>query len=120
MGMFDTFVGKVKCSNCGELHKINYQTKEYDCLLNEFNIGDRVDDRRGTYNLKLNEKCTNCGIEFIFWAKINHGVLIKYTTDENDLINLDNNYIKHRLQEIADECADYDTVLKLNNLIKTL
>jgi len=31
MGLYDIFLGEVKCPYCGEIHEFEDQTKSYEC-----------------------------------------------------------------------------------------
>lgn len=44
MGMFDSFFMKVKCPYCGNIDVIEFQTKQFDCMLNCWNQGDEFKD----------------------------------------------------------------------------
>lgn len=41
MGMFDSFIVDLVCPDCGE-HINEIQSKKFDCMLQEFKIGDAV------------------------------------------------------------------------------
>ena len=43
MGMFDTFLGTTQCPNCGSEVKLYEQTKNYECLMQDFKVGDYID-----------------------------------------------------------------------------
>lgn len=49
MGCFDIFVGKAKCPICGELNEFEEQTKDYNCFLEHFKLGDYIDNKNRTY-----------------------------------------------------------------------
>ncbi|KKN10865.1 hypothetical protein LCGC14_1032410 [marine sediment metagenome] len=57
MGLFDTFSIPAKCTNCGTMIT-DWQTKELDCLMNNFQLGDRINriDPIGVYG-----DCANVG-----------------------------------------------------------
>lgn len=43
MGMFDIFVAEVKCPHCGERSEIDFNTKELDCDLHAWRVGDKIE-----------------------------------------------------------------------------
>ena len=40
MGMFDSFYLEVKCPHCGETSEMEFQTKQFNCQLDEWRVGD--------------------------------------------------------------------------------
>lgn len=45
MGMYDSVKIKIKCPYCGEESEIEAQTKELDCTLEVWKVGDFVSDK---------------------------------------------------------------------------
>ena len=67
MGCFDTFEGKVKCKHCGKEFTVSEQTKDYDCLMSYFRLGDYIydytngcDDSQGSFIEKCEGYCKHC------------------------------------------------------------
>lgn len=69
MGMFDSIMMQVKCPYCGEEIERECQTKDLECILDVFRVGDTV----GTdvYN-KLTCIC-DCNSETCWNPSANHG-----------------------------------------------
>lgn len=44
MGMFDTILINSKCPNCGQMLLRSYQTKDLECVLHTYNVGDCIED----------------------------------------------------------------------------
>ncbi|MCY7839725.1 hypothetical protein MOB29_05275 [Bacillus spizizenii] len=42
MGMFDSFIGQIKCPNCKNQQKTEVQFKWSECLLLDYELGDVV------------------------------------------------------------------------------
>ena len=60
MGCFDTFVGKVRCPHCKEDAHFYEQTKNYDCLMQDFKVGDYIDKGNANYFYKFEYTCQHC------------------------------------------------------------
>lgn len=60
MGMFDTIWGKIICTNCNKEFTFEEQTKEYDCLLENFYLGDYIDKGNANYFYKFKAWCPHC------------------------------------------------------------
>lgn len=45
MGMYDSFYLPITCPFCGYVSEMDVQTKELDCSLKTFHIGDHVSDK---------------------------------------------------------------------------
>ena len=62
MGMFDNLLVNVECPKCKRSKIREVQTKDFDCLLEHFNVGDVVDGsirEIATYGVA---ECVNCDI----------------------------------------------------------
>ena len=55
MGMYDTMYLNVKCPYCGRVSEMDVQTKDLECDLNDYRVGDYVSDK---YNYV--DGITNC------------------------------------------------------------
>jgi hypothetical protein len=45
MGMYDSVMVKMICPYCGKSSNIEFQTKDLDCALDVFHVGDKVTDK---------------------------------------------------------------------------
>ena len=57
MGMFDTFLGTTQCPNCGSEVKLYEQTKNYECLMQDFKVGDDIDKGNLNYFYEFEQVC---------------------------------------------------------------
>ena len=85
MGCFDTFVGKIECPHCKEQTRFNEQTKNYECLMQDFKVGDYIDKGNANYFYKFEYPCEHCKEEITINAAIRRGQLIGYYTDTTNL-----------------------------------
>ena len=97
MGCFDTFVGNVECPHCKEDTRFWEQTKNYDCLLQDFKVGDYIDKGNANYFYKFEYTCEHCKKNIIVYAAIRRGQLIGYYTgvsnlNINSMGNIEENY----------------------------
>jgi len=106
MGMYDTFYGEIKCPICGKLHKIDEQTKSYECMLNEFLLGDYIDKGNANYIYSIDGYCNHKW--FSIGAVIRKGQLVKYITgnelqdaDSRDYDNIEDGYQRRINYETA-------------------
>jgi len=83
MGMFDAFYGEVQCPHCRDVHKFEEQTKQYDCILAEFLIGDYVEKGNANFTYKFEwfcekdrDKTFDIGIAF------HRGQIVKFLVNE--------------------------------------
>ncbi len=73
MGMFDSVIINIKCPACGDQSEKDAQTKELDCVLEEWRQGDFVTDK---YNeLDCLADCDKCGEYFYVNVKLDKGVV---------------------------------------------
>jgi hypothetical protein len=42
MGTYDSFFAKAKCPRCGKVEDFEFQSKDFGCQSNDYNIGDEV------------------------------------------------------------------------------
>jgi len=42
MGLFDSFIARIKCPYCGKEFEAEFQTKALACMLKEWRVGDKV------------------------------------------------------------------------------
>lgn len=94
MGMFDTFYGNYKCPSCGSLVKFEEQTKDYDCCLQEFFLGDYVDRGNRNYYYTFSSNCPGCRKQHEISLAIRNGqfakVLFRHEADETDIMSIEN------------------------------
>jgi hypothetical protein len=97
MGMFDSIYLEVKCPKCGETSEMECQTKDLDCNLDVYRVGDDIGTDKYNY-LDCNASCksTSCmeyeereikyrlGFGYIFYIKIK--ILDGVVTNEYKII----------------------------------
>jgi len=90
MGMYDTFLGEVKCPYCGETHEFEDQIKSYECSLENYHIGDYVDRSNTNYIHKFKWWCDNDRSKlFDVGIAIRKGQIVKFLiNDEIETINI--------------------------------
>lgn len=133
MGMFDTFVGSVVCPHCGNETHFSEQTKNYECLLQDFKVGDYVDKADENYFYEFNYPCMHCKQDINIYAGIRRGQLVGYYTNVddinvNELSNVEENHqrnIEYRMMCITGygfEQSDYsvDSLIGVGDVIHVL
>ena len=126
MGMFDTFHGEVICPHCNTRFKVEEQTKNYDCLLNDMYIGDYVaapsyihpayGEPKRSYYYKFEAECPHCHKTHNYAIAIKDLQIVAFLRDEDateDELNGLNNvkphlyrYIKWELNKAALQGVD--------------
>lgn len=97
MGCFDTFVGDIECLNCKKIIHFCEQSKDYECLLQDFKVGDYIDKGNANYFYEFDYPCVHCKENITVYAAIRRGQLIGYYTDIsnldiNSMDNIEENY----------------------------
>lgn len=85
MGMFDSFIGQIKCPNCKNQQKTEVQFKWSECLLLDYELGDVVPGaQEGLYveDDWFNEQCSNCKTEFMPNVVLKNGKVIAFISKE--------------------------------------
>ena len=131
--MFDTFVGNIQCPHCKEITHFDEHTKNYECLMQEFKVGDYIDKGNANYFYKFDYPCVHCNKDIKIFAAIKRGQLVEYYTnvDGVDINALDN--VEEGLQrklEYQEMCKDgygfdssiyeEDKYYRIGNIIHTL
>jgi len=118
MGMFDTFYGEVVCPHCGEIHEFEEQTKQYDCILSEFLIGDYVEKGNANFVYKFKWFCDkDKNKTFDIGVAFRRGQIVKFlinkeieTTNPESLDNIEDGLGRRLLYE--KECENADGIPK--------
>jgi hypothetical protein len=87
MGMYDTFYGTIKCPHCGKQHKFEEQTKSYECVLENFLLGDYVDRGNRTYTYDFETWCDETNKKFIGNIIVYKGQIVGFA-NENEIKNI--------------------------------
>lgn len=85
--MFDSILMPVKCPKCGKEKERECQTKDLDCLLERFKIGDVV--KTDFHALRCIVQCDTCEDRF-FWldAALDNGRITgEYQTQQEERWN---------------------------------
>lgn len=83
MGLFDTFHGQVICPYCKQEQNFSDQTKEYECGMNDFLLGDYIDKANQTYVYKTDAICLkDTNKKFNINIIIKKGQIIKFANDK--------------------------------------
>ena len=73
MGCFDTFVGNIECPYCKEKIRFYEQSKNFECLMQDFKVGDYIDRGNANYFYKFKYQCSYCKKEITIYAAIRRG-----------------------------------------------
>ena len=94
MGMFDTFWGEYKCPSCGHDVQFEEQTKRYECILEDFYLGDYVDRGNRNYLYDFEHICPDCHTVNDVYIAIRRGqyvgVYVGEESSEMDITQLEN------------------------------
>ncbi|MBE5872527.1 MAG: hypothetical protein E7294_14985 [Lachnospiraceae bacterium] len=118
MGMFDTFWGEYKCPACGNIVKFEEQTKDYDCVLEDFYLGDYMDRGNRNYFYEFESYCSKCHTAHDISLAIRRGqyagIYFKYEADEINIMDLDNiedGYQRNRdFDKMSEEKIGHETI----------
>lgn len=101
MGMFDTFYGEVTCPYCKGIHEFEEQTKSYECLLEEFYLGDYIDKGNTNYIYKFKWFCEHDRDKnFQIGIAIKRGQIVKFLVN-SEIEKLENSHLE-TLENIED------------------
>lgn len=95
MGMFDTFYGKIRCPYCGELHDFEEQTKSYECVMENFKLGDYIDRGNQTYIYPFEAVCYKYKKLFKANIFIVKGQIVKFANEEFESKDININKLKN-------------------------
>lgn len=117
MGMYDNVYGNVKCSNCGSIQTVYFQTKELGCDLTEYVEGSEVEehveytDFCGTrydydiiYPSTYDYRCKNCNKVMELIAIVRNGKIVRI---------LDGNILQQ--ERVFNPCAKYNKKITYYN-----
>lgn len=97
--MYDSFIGKANCSKCNKVHEFEEQTKDYDCTLSTFMLGDYIDKANTRYQYVFDWYCDNCKEDFKIHMFIHNGQVIKIVNNIeeskmtiDDLVNIEDEF----------------------------
>ncbi len=103
MGLFDTFYGTYTCHECGKAVDFEEQSKDYDCCLMDFKLGDLVDQDDVSYFFGFQYECPFCKAQTDLSIGIKNGqyVGVYYAEDAqkmnvDDLVNIEEGYQRKR------------------------
>ena len=89
MGMYDTFEGKINCPICKKDFIFSEQTKNYECFLQTFKLGDYIDKGNRNYFYSFTYECPICKQDIKIYIGIRRGQIIGFFTDITNLNILD-------------------------------
>ena len=120
MGMFDTFWGKYKCPNCEHTVQFEEQTKRYECILEDFYLGDYVDRGNRNYFYDFEHECPVCHSNNEVYIAIRRGqyvgVYVGRESSEMEITKLENiedGYARRRAYDhICERKLGYDNPIK--------
>ena len=89
MGMYDTLLVNVKCPECKTIKMRDVQTKDFECVLDSFSVGDVVNDSIEKGETVGTTVCNFCNILIDVKCKIKESVL----TDEYEILSFEKSNI---------------------------
>lgn len=115
MGMYDTFIGTVNCKKCNKEFEFEEQTKNYECLLSTFELGDYIDKGNSNYIYTLYYNCPHCNEKHTISIVIKKGQIVgifNKLIDDNlfdSLENIEDGYAKNqRYLKMCENMIGYD------------
>ena len=90
MGCFDYVKGKIKCPNCNTIFEAEDQVKWTNCMLQEYEVGDKIPAKDGEYTYGSSERgklisfCPACDSLISFKVIVKKGKV--YKVEETGLI----------------------------------
>jgi len=94
MGMFDTFWGEYRCISCATVNTFEEQTRNYDCMLYDFFLGDYLDKGNANYYYEFEVVCPDCHNKQTLCIAIRRGQYVgvyhKEDADKTNILDLDN------------------------------
>ena len=106
MGMYDTFWGSYKCPACDKTVHFEEQTYDYNCVLEDFVLGDYIDRGNRNYYYKFESYCPYCHEKHTIALVIRRGQFVgifqDYEVDEiniEDFENIEDGYLRNRIYE---------------------
>lgn len=94
MGLYDTFVGEIICPICNKMHTFEEQTKNYECMMETFMLGDYIDKGNRNYVYVFDWYCKKTSQPFKVGIAIRKGQIVKFLINDeiknSDIENLDN------------------------------
>lgn len=117
MGCYDTFIGNIQCPHCKENIHFQEQTKAYECLMQEFKVGDYIDKGNANYFWRFVYSCDYCDELITIYAAVVKGQLVGYYTDVNGLDidsmeNIEENYQRNlEYKEMCESGYGFDKCL---------
>lgn len=136
MGMYDTFKGDIDCIHCKKEFNFEEQTKDYECILEDLELGDYIDKANKNYFYLFDYICPHCNKKQTIVIAIKKGQIVGYFHYENisqisldSIENIEENYAKNlRYKKMCEnkigidkKSFDYktinkkDTIYALNN-----
>ena len=98
MGVYDTLLINIECPECKILKMRDVQTKDFDCILNHFSVGDVINDAIEESETVGITTCNACNILIYVKCKVKEFKL----TDEYEI-----KYIEKAVE--SRKCDSYDT-----------
>lgn len=131
MGMFDTFYGSINCIECKEEFIFEEQTKNYDCRLNEFLLGDYIDKKNESYFYLFSTICPHCKKTQRWAIAIKEGQIIGYYPEDkvnievlNSSDNIEEGYFRNiQYKKMCEEMLGTDknkSIIKKYNFGETI
>jgi hypothetical protein len=83
MGCFDYVKGKIKCPNCKTIFEAEDQVKWTNCMLQEYEVGDKIPAKDGEYTYGSSERgklisfCPMCDSLISFKVVVKNGKVYK-------------------------------------------
>ena len=92
MGLFDTLLLEIKCPECKTIEIREVQTKDFECCLNDFKVGDVIDSTISDKKIDGATECRVCDI----WIDVICNMKDSKLTNEYKITSVEKKwYFKH-------------------------